>query len=153
MSSTFGKGPFFGDDYWASYDIIFEDNSAEVTAITYTWQKAEEYWDPAPPEELITAYSLYLDKCLTAAEETFPQAFVRIFPNPTNGWIHLDLNHIEEGVKSVEVYSTEGYLLAKYFFNGKYGGVDLNMTEYAPGVYYLRIIDKKTVGSKSFIKI
>lgn len=62
-----------------------------------------------------------------------------VFPNPSNGifTVNFDSNKIK--ATNLEVWSLSGQLLKKINLPSHAGSINLNLTSYGPGIYFLRI--------------
>lgn len=67
-----------------------------------------------------------------------------IFPNPTNGLVSIDS---EEAIINVEVYSSNGKIIAS---NSDY---TLDLSNLNSGVYYLRVLTKKSLSNHKILKL
>jgi len=79
---------------------------------------------------------------------------LNIYPNPASGnIINLDLGADNEGPSEVFVYSSVGSLIKIYHIPNNRKTLDINITDFVPGVYYLRVNTKMGIKSSKFVVI
>ena len=67
-----------------------------------------------------------------------------IYPNPTNGFVHIDLSGQEENLpKQVSIYSVTGQIIDSYIFN--FQSFEINLQNYPSGVYILKMTDNSGI--------
>lgn len=66
---------------------------------------------------------------------------VKVFPNPVNDFVRLDLRSVEPGEISIEIFSITGTIIKKLKIEGPFNGriVEINMSEINPGLYLMRV--------------
>ena len=64
-----------------------------------------------------------------------------IYPNPTNGLLHIDLSGQEESLsKQVSIYSVTGQIIDSYVFNSH--NFEINLQDYPSGIYIIKVTDE-----------
>jgi subtilisin family serine protease len=157
-SLKWGSSATIIEQEWAEYDIAFQQNTATVSAQTYTWQITDEFldktwWSPAPPEELKTPYSLHLNRCLSNAGEIHEvEPTIHLFPNPSGARLNVTWDSLPE-VSRIEIISLTGKVLRIVIPEITSGGSEIDVSEFAPGVYYVRLVSLTSVASSPFVKM
>ena len=139
----------------ANYTFNLQQNTANVTATTYVWTiAAPTQWYPEAPENTRTPYSLHLNNCsITAAPEADPdQAGLVIYPNPSNSGINVAWKGLSE-VSRIELISPAGITLRVIMPALGATNQAVDISNLAPGLYFLRVIDKTRTLSHPFVKI
>lgn len=85
-----------------------------------------------------------VDVCTNMFTVTDYQKGINIFPNPTKGHITIDIGEFDSG-KTIAVYNSTGQLVPVEFNMGAV----IDLTGYADGIYFLRVIENGTVISHS----
>ena len=72
-------------------------------------------------------------------QDLLGKQIVKVYPNPTSGWLSVNINHLEPGEKSqLFVYSMSGAMLIRKEDISTANRIDLNAQ--SPGMYIMRII-------------
>ncbi|MCO6495902.1 MAG: DUF5011 domain-containing protein [Bacteroidetes bacterium] len=69
-------------------------------------------------------------------------ALVKVYPNPTNGVIELDIDKISNKVESIEIYNSVGERIMDIENNGIQNIITVDLSSYATGVYSVKISGK-----------
>jgi hypothetical protein len=78
---------------------------------------------------------------IVSLEENHPQSTLLIFPNPSNGIVHVV--HESQEIKSIKLYDLQGKFMEEFFTN------DFSIANLNPGMYFIIIqTDKSTIISK-----
>ncbi|MCB9235214.1 MAG: CocE/NonD family hydrolase [Bacteroidia bacterium] len=83
-------------------------------------------------------YSSYLEVSVSLAigrGEELPPAFVRVYPNPTQGLVQIELDRPDEG--TYRLLDLQGKLLLEGNYHGK--GFDLDLSQQPAGLYLLSL--------------
>jgi hypothetical protein len=73
---------------------------------------------------------------------------ISLYPNPNNG--QFTVNRVQGAVDRVQVYDVYGKLLKTVEVNAN--TVELDVREFAAGMYFVRVSTEKGVVTKSFVK-
>lgn len=73
---------------------------------------------------------------------------IRIYPNPTKDNIYIEGN---SAIKSIEIYDMQGRMLTQESYNSN--NVNLNMSNQATGIYFIKIKTEKGVNTEKIIKM
>ena len=75
----------------------------------------------------------------------------KIYPNPAVGYIKVDLSQDLTGEITIQIINFMGEIISER--DGQsIGSVYINLLDYNPGIYFLRIINNESIYSKKFIK-
>jgi len=80
----------------------------------------------------------------------YDDAEVSIYPNPTEGEVHLKFDRIPENGTWINVYNETGRLITKSVI--KSNEENLNLKGYVPGIYFIQIAQKKQKTYKIVLK-
>jgi hypothetical protein len=72
-------------------------------------------------------------------EDIFAVADFSIMPNPTNGWIELDLSRYNQRKVQLELYNLQGKLLRSTNIEINRGKEEIDLTAFANGMYLIRV--------------
>ncbi len=72
-------------------------------------------------------------------EDVFAAADFSILPNPSNGWIEVDLNNYGERKVEMELYNLQGKLLRSIYIETVRGKEEIDLTAFANGMYLIRV--------------
>jgi hypothetical protein len=86
--------------------------------------------------------SIFVDVC-SAVKGLSSKGDVRVYPNPANQNITIDLSNINETC-TVELFTPEARRLTSWKLNGGTTH-STNISDYANGIYYLRISSRNSV--------
>ena len=89
-------------------------------------------------------------------EETSVVQFLSLFPNPAANFIHINYtsNSLTNKI-NVSIYNTIGKTVRNFSLGQHEGGIyqqELNLTGFAPGVYFVQIKDGSQRLVKKFVK-
>lgn len=84
----------------------------------------------------------------TMLENTFSTNSVQVYPNPTESMLNIDAG--ETKIVSINLYEGTGRLLITLDVNKE--NVQLNMSQYATGTYYLQVVTEKEVVQRKILK-
>ncbi len=93
--------------------------------------------------------SLYVDDCDVSVRE-LSTGFINIYPNPTSGLIKIEDKAVKGEVR-VELYSANGQLMLHKNF-GENEAMSLDITDYATGIYTVKVNSEKGLDVKRIIK-
>ena len=167
-----------GDDFIAPEVTVFSHYSVEAQdGITYHWQlepeeaghlfahgnEADIVWsyDPSITEATLTvtanadcsqtlSKTIQIDVLSTEEQSTAP---LSLFPNPTDGKIHLRFEAEEQGKAFVEVFNLLGEkMITKNVQPLSHGEVvSLDLSRLAPGLYIVKLNTKNGIFSKKVV--
>jgi predicted secreted hydrolase len=151
------------------YDIdVSSDDQVTYNKIAEGIEEEEFLWDPAgfPVEDLywfrITGYSI--DSTLAGTVETsmaFPlttsaealeiEDLIKVFPNPANDFLSIEMEHEITGEVKLSILNELGQILNTFTFNGISESLDLNIKNLEPGRYFIKIMVNKKRASKPIV--
>jgi len=67
-----------------------------------------------------------------------------IYPNPTNGIVHVD--NVDQKIKSIKLYNLQGVFVQEYFMN------DFSVSNQASGIYFIIIQTDKSTFTNKLVK-
>lgn len=67
-----------------------------------------------------------------------------IYPNPTNGVVHVD--NVDQKIRIIKLYNSQGELIQEYFTNG------FSVSNLASGIYFINIQTDKTTYTNKLVK-
>lgn len=77
---------------------------------------------------------------------------VKLYPNPGNGIFNINLNNTMKGSIVVKVMDVTGRVILEKSFNQTPNTIPVNISSFAPNMYFVQINDKNNVVVKRFIK-
>jgi hypothetical protein len=77
---------------------------------------------------------------------------VRVYPNPTNGFLNISFERTSENYFKIELFNRLGNLLKSEVKQKNDGQIQLDLSGYSPGLYLLRIKSQKESYQISIIK-
>lgn len=89
-----------------------------------------------------------MSECTVVEDELLSEQGIQIYPNPTSSI--LNIKSRGEEILSVHIYDGMGRLLRSY--DNKANKVELDMSIYATGTYYLQIVTENEVAQQKVIK-
>ena len=100
-------------------------------------------------------YSNYLQfnvvDCNISIDEILPEVTFKIFPNPANSFIQIDVFKGKYLKKQIEIYNQQGQLIySKPDFDSDTG---IDISSFVNGVYTIKLITEKGIGIEKFVKI
>jgi len=93
--------------------------------------------------------SLYVDDCDVSVRE-LNTGFIKIYPNPTSGVIKIEDKSVK-GQVQVELYSANGQLMMSKNF-GENEAMSLDISDYATGIYTVKVNSEKGLDVKRIMK-
>ena len=154
FSATTGN-PATGIFSWQP-DVSF----ARSTSYLFTVVATDNFMTNGPngiapfPGSAIEAFRVWVrdtaDACQTTGiDKLTPSALpVQIFPNPTNGLLHVEA---DQQISEVVIYDLSGRAMQHFSFNNK--AYDLTTSGLDGGVYLLSIVTESLTVTRKFIKI
>jgi len=83
-----------------------------------------------------------VEKTTTSTSETLVDFSVRIFPNPTEGKIRIDINNLPDGeTANLNLYNVSGHLIVSK--KNVASSTEINIHGHHKGVYILKVIAGK----------
>ena len=163
FSSTFGSNmdhpaPDWPEE-WAEFQEDINGNEAFITMVTYkveTWNSYTNELLYETPYQ--TAYSLLLHNTTptsTNDEGNLSKRDITISPNPTTGEVSI-LCHDLTDIRYLRLIDAKGEIVEEWESsqiqeNGM-SGLNLNISDQAPGVYFLQFVLEEDVFSAKIIK-
>ncbi len=93
--------------------------------------------------------SLLVDDCGVGLND-LSTGFINIYPNPTRGIINIDDENVEGNIQ-VEVYSASGALVISEIYT-EHQEIRLDISEYAVGIYTVKVSSSKGLDVKRIMK-
>lgn len=88
--------------------------------------------------------------CTTSTQNESKLNYIRLFPNPTPNILGIETF---SPIQSAAIFRTDGALEKKYRYNHNPTNIELDVTDFEPGLYYLKLtIDERGLVSK-FLKL
>jgi hypothetical protein len=159
FSSTLGYSvatPVNGE-WWGGYTHTTVGNTVTTTATTNCWfieDGAGGYWIPAAPEELRTAYSIYVyDPTAIGIEETNEGWGFTAYPNPVTDFLTVQLDLPRTGAVELEILDVSGRMAMQLSLGRQqHLRTRLDIGGLAKGVYQVLLrMDGKSI-NRRFIK-
>jgi len=124
-------------------------NMFDATAVTNNSSYDFQYKVMSACGDDSIVVTLYVDDCDVSVRE-LSTGFINIYPNPTSGLIKIE-NKAVKGEVRVELYSANGQLMMSKNF-GENEGMSLDITDYATGIYTVKVNSEKGLDVKRIIK-
>jgi len=135
---------------------LYYFKNADKTLAGVNIETGEFYTDPAiqftPGTEFFNFFynhPCYVSYPLNISNPELQTQSVVIYPNPAGDFLFLKFNKLSSG--RIEVFSTLGDLILTQNFAGQ-NLIKLNLTDITKGVYLIKIIQKESTKTLSFIK-
>lgn len=127
--------------------LTFEDmQNPKITEIPSEWLYLKQAGGGLPNQPYFGEIILLEDKKLN---EDFADKY-KIYPNPTNGILNVDLN--KNNFRTIEVYSIDGKKIKSFDISFK-KLVKIDLAHYPTGVYIIKLLDLKgKISSSKIIK-
>jgi hypothetical protein len=94
--------------------------------------------------------NMVVDLCV-GVEEVAGNISVNIYPNPSTGIFYLDLASVNNRIVNVRVYSANGALVTENNFVADTAVRELNLSNYAQGVYVVKVTSDNLTSTKRII--
>ena len=124
-----------------TYRISFLDALEEGTEITNT---ANIYFDFNEP--IVTNTTLNTLYYPVGLNENMINNNVRIYPNPTNNLVNIEVGEISE----IKIYDTQSRLINSFVISDHSRSLDIS--EWAAGMYVVKVINHKTSSAYTLLK-
>jgi hypothetical protein len=124
-------------------------NMFDATAVTNNSSYDFQYKVMSACGDDSIVVTLYVDDCDVSVRE-LSTGFINIYPNPTSGLIKIEDKAVKGEVR-VELYSANGQLMMSKNF-GENEGMSLDITDYATGIYTVKVNSEKGLDVKRIIK-
>ncbi|MBE0661291.1 MAG: fibronectin type III domain-containing protein [Bacteroidales bacterium] len=133
-------------NFIAGVNIIFGDGFV-VESGAYMWARIDNVY--CNPPAMLLAIEETIEAVLP--EITAPDAFFKVFPNPTTGNFKLELLSTDEVGINVEIYGMMG---EKVFQDRLFGSMlyDFDLSNMPKGIYFIRVIKGDEMGIEKVIK-
>jgi hypothetical protein len=139
-----------GNEIWSkSYGTAFNDNSYYLKEVKDGYIMAGETSTAnGPAAYIIKTDTLGNVNTSTSLSETNKNSVdFSIYPNPTNGVLHIDNYNNNFSNKNIEIYNSFGQLILH--INSSV--IEINMSEFEEGLYHLVIYSDKGISKKNFV--
>ncbi|MBA3899043.1 MAG: T9SS type A sorting domain-containing protein, partial [Bacteroidetes bacterium] len=119
----------------------FEPTVAGDHTITY------EYMDVTTGCTNIASKDIVVDPCTGIANAKFSKLEVKVYPNPAANYFNLEINTPENEVAEILIFNSNGKLISneKLSLEPGVNKVAFNSTQYARGIYIMRVLTKTNV--------
>lgn len=152
-----------GSNYLAGYlDVDLIRNTEETMVLMYRahpsaiWEVCEDYtWEMGSKFDKRGSFTIHnvkkgqyafgvneSDRLTTPKKPTISDNFISIFPNPTSDSLKIELMNIDQGV--IEITDGNGRLLVSESVNSTTKRKSYNVSNWAPGIYYVGIVIDNT---------
>ncbi|WP_081909412.1 T9SS type A sorting domain-containing protein [Aureispira sp. CCB-QB1] len=104
-------------------------------------------------EQLIVTpgYSCSVFNTTSKVQEENSLVKVQIYPNPSSEKISIRINALNQNDFDIQLYHTNGVLLKSQYLNGQF--IELNLSDYSRGIYWLKIQSPQQTLTYKLIKI
>lgn len=154
---------FTGSDVYVGYQIYYNSPAdtfsvihvtTRASAINSAFLKYNSTWYSYPAitnPDLYTALVVDPIICssVTAVERQNPEFGVKVYPNPANTTVYVDVNLADQSTK-VLIYNLQGQLLRTQAVSSRITPV--NIADFTNGIYILKVESEKGVSTNKFIK-
>lgn len=144
-------------EWWGGFTHTTVGNTVSTIATTNCWfieDGANGYWIPAPPEELRTAYSVYVyDPTSIGIDETDASWAFNAFPNPAGNYLTIQVDLPRSGNLDLAIFDVSGRTVMQVSLGQlQHLRKELDISNLARGVYQLVLqVDGKTM-NRRFLK-
>lgn len=83
--------------------------------------------------------------------DNFLENVASVFPNPTNGKLKIEINE-KHNAEILEIYTIMGKQLLAFSPNQKMGTIEIDLSDFAEGTYFLKVYDGSQVYNKKIVK-
>lgn len=143
---------------WADITLeSYNNSSATLSAYIYfvkekffPWQMVYTWYPNAPGDAAKWAYSLHLSHVPQGEDKNQNETGVKVYPNPANSLLHIQLSNVSAGKMQIELCSLEGKVIRSSETGNNTTVVDI--ADIAEGVYVLRIITENDTFVRKIIK-
>ncbi|MCB0597667.1 MAG: T9SS type A sorting domain-containing protein [Lewinellaceae bacterium] len=138
-------GPASGFGEIANFSIVMEDIivglvELETDSIRMVDNEFESY--EVAPSRLLFATAE--DSLLLKDREPFlTDEALRLYPNPTTGWLTLELTDRNDEIQAIDLYNAQGACLGRLNAPRPATAAKFNLGKYPPGLYLLSVKTKK----------
>ncbi len=70
---------------------------------------------------------------------------LKIYPNPSQGILNITFESLEEEIKSLEIFSVQGRKIIERNLDTKKANIQMDLSEWHPGIYFVRFSTKGQV--------
>ncbi|MEZ4886767.1 MAG: T9SS type A sorting domain-containing protein [Chitinophagales bacterium] len=109
-----------------TYDLNAEWDASQIYVVAFVQNVATK--------EVLNSGTRF-DEVATGIEESVLDKNIRLYPNPTNDFIHLQLNDNQLNIQEVALYNNSGALLQS--FEGNPSKIDVR--SYPSGIYFVKL--------------
>jgi hypothetical protein len=139
-----------GNEIWSKfYGTTFNDNSYYLKEVKDGFIMAGETSTAnGPAAYIIKTDTLGNVNSTTSLNESTKNTIdFSIYPNPTNGILHINNYNNIFSIKNIEIYNSFGQLLV----NTNSAESQINMNEFEDGLYHLVVYSDKGISKKNFV--
>lgn len=117
-----------------TYDFIYGyDATGNRTSRTFSLKSAI-----IPPKDTVSITKEFSQTKQEIFEDKIGDYNIRIFPNPTKGFVNIEIPDIAQQSAHIRIFGTQGNQIQSVKVKGNYTRIDLSTQP--PGVYFLKII-------------
>jgi hypothetical protein len=140
--------------YTVCATVTFADGCTTTNCVTFTIDETGSYGPGGTP---FTGFWLNVVGTYPASVSEFTETknALKLFPNPTNGLVHLQLANLNTSEKcNARVFSMDGREVTSTQFNNNSSGINLemNVSELKSGYYMLVLQNGNEIYRASFVK-
>jgi hypothetical protein len=85
-----------------------------------------------------------LDPNKTALDEaSFVGVKIQVYPNPSNGSVHIGSNQNTLQIQSIEVINLKGQKVKEFNIGGKSNEANIDLSDLADGLYEISVVSPK----------
>lgn len=117
----------------ASFSYIYTEDNGQ------TWEK----------DDSLVFYYDYIPEGIFSRDKNYPE--ISVFPNPTTGRFTIQ-NIVGDQTKSFEVYTIHGDLIIKKEISKMDKRIELDISNYPNGIYFLKVNSSESIFQNKLIK-
>ncbi len=129
-----------GGTIWGGYNssMMYDPATGIIICVLINQLPAQAY------QVSIQLLSTLINNPVGFTESTIPEKLITVYPNPTNGLVHVEIPN--QNIQTIKVYDLQGQLINETFEN------QFNLTKYPNGTYFINAQTKKGVFNYKLIK-
>ncbi|MEM1214448.1 MAG: T9SS type A sorting domain-containing protein [Bacteroidota bacterium] len=135
-----------------TFDMITETFTTTNTTTTLSLASDFYYWRVVTANECGESISNAFSFDFTVGTVEISGVALNVFPNPTNGWLQVEMDSDIVGNLRAEVFSLSGQRLVTRKWPGLAGTHRLDMNDLPAGAYFLRLINGAATTSLRIVK-
>lgn len=99
----------------------------------------QDYWDRHPADDVSDPQPITISSAASINE--IEKELFSVYPNPSDGLIHLELDNSARNVKTIEVYNLDGRMVKT--LSGHQISESIDMRSLSKGMYFLKMISQE----------